>query len=170
MDARRIRLAVVVVCLAAAVLGGLGAASARAATHYAVVPITDEAGIDSASLNATGQVALSIFQGSCCDDAGYWSHGRVTILPAACMLCNGFGAGAFGINTAGQITGSVSNFDATTQTDFNQAYRYSVATGMTNLIPTLGGVSAAGEGINGAGQVVGEADLASGATHAFLWN
>ena len=170
MDARRIRLAVVVVCLAAAVLGGLGAASARAATHYAVVPITDEAGIDSASLNATGQVALSIFQGSCCDDAGYWSHGRVTILPAACMLCNGFGAGAFGINTAGQITGSVSNFDATTQTDFNQAYRFSIATGRTTLIPTLGGTNADGEGINGAGQVVGRADLASGVTHAFLWN
>ena len=167
MDARRIRLAVVVACLA---IAALAASSAQAATNYAVVPITDEAGIDSASLNANGQVALSVFQGSCCDDAGYWSHGTVTILPAACMLCNGFGASAFAINAAGQITGSVSNFDTTTQRDFNQAYRYSVATGMTNLIPTLGGVSAAGEGINGAGQVVGEADLASGATHAFLWN
>ncbi len=170
MDARRIRVVVVAVCLATAVLGGLGASSARAATRYAVVPITDEAGIDTASLNANGQVALSVFQGSCCDDAGYWSHGRVTILPAACMLCNGFGAGAFGINAAGQITGSVSNFDATTQTDFNQAYRYSIATGQTTLIPTLGGTNADGEGINGAGQVVGQADLASGVTHAFLWD
>ena len=167
MDVRRIRLAVVVACL---LIAALAASSAQAATNYAVVPITDEAGIDTASLNANGQVALSVFQGSCCDDAGYWSRGKITILPAACMLCNGFGAGAFGINGAGQITGSVSNFDTTTQRDFNQAYRYSIATGMTTLIPTLGGVSAAGEGINGAGQVVGEADLASGATHAFLWN
>lgn len=167
MDARRIRLAVVIACL---VVAALGASSAQAATNYAIVPITDEAGIDTASLNANGQVALSVFQGSCCDDAGYWSHGKVTVLPAACMLCNGFGAGAFAINGAGQITGSVSNFDATSQTDFNQAYRYSISTGMTILIPTLGGISAAGEGINGAGQVVGEADLASGATHAFLWN
>jgi len=167
MDARRIRLAVVVACL---VVAALGASSAQAATNYAAVPITDEAGIDTASLNANGQVALSVFQGSCCDDAGYWSHGKVTILPAACMLCNGFGAGAFAINGAGQITGSVSNFDTTSQTDFNQAYRYSISTGMTTLIPTLGGISAAGEGINGVGQVVGEADLASGDTHAFLWN
>ena len=167
MDARRIRLVVVVACL---LVAALGASSAQAATRYAVVPITDEAGIDTASLNANGQVALSVFQGSCCDDAGYWAHGKVTILPAACMLCNGFGAGAFAINGAGEITGGVSNLDATSQTDFNQAYRYTIATGMTTLIPTLGGFNAAGQGINGAGQVVGEADLASGATHAFLWN
>ena len=68
MDARRIRLAVVIACL---VVAALGASSAQAATNYAVVPITDEAGIDTASLNANGQVALSVFQGSCCDDAGY---------------------------------------------------------------------------------------------------
>jgi probable HAF family extracellular repeat protein len=170
MDTRRIRVVLVVVCLVGVALGGMGVASARAATNYAVVPITDEAGIDTASLNANGQIALSVFQGSCCDDAGYWSHGKVTILPAACMLCNGFGAAAFAINGAGQIAGSVSNFDTTTQQDFNQAYRYSIATGQTTLIPTLGGNTARGEGINGAGQVVGEADLASGATHAFLWN
>ena len=170
MDARRIRVVVVTACLVAAALGGLGASSARAATNYAVVPITDEAGIDTASLNANGQIALSIFQGSCCDDAGYWSHGAIKILPAPCILCNGFGAAAFGINGAGQITGSVSNFDAATQRDFNQAYRYSISTGMTTLIPTLGGTNADGEGINGAGQVVGRADLPSGATHAFLWN
>ena len=167
MDARRIRLAVVVACL---LVAALGASSAQAATNYAVVPITDEAGIDTAGLNANGQVALSVFQGSCCDDAGYWSHGKVTILPAACALCNAFGAGAFGINGAGQITGSVSNFDTTSQSDFDQAYRYSIVTGVTTLIPTLGGFHAAGEGINGAGQVVGAADLASGDTHAFLWN
>jgi probable HAF family extracellular repeat protein len=167
VDARRIRLVVVVWCL---VMAAFGASSAHAATNYAVVPITDEAGIDSASLNANGQVALSVYQGSCCDDAGYWSTGMVKILPAACMLCNGFGASAFGINGAGQITGGVSNFDTTTQRDFNQAYRYSISTGQTTLIPTLGGINAAGEAINGAGQVVGEADLPSLATHAFLWN
>jgi len=61
VDARRIRLAVVVACLAFA---ALAASSARAATNYAVVPITDEAGIDSASLNANGQVALSVVPGS----------------------------------------------------------------------------------------------------------
>src|SRR5437764_11450576 len=163
VHARRIRRVVAVACL---LIAALGASSAQAATKYAVVPITDEAGIDTASLNANGQVALSVYQGSCCDDAGYWSHGKVTILPAACMLCNGFGAGAFAINAAGQITGGVSNFDTTTQRDFNQAYRYSIATGMTTLIPTLGGISARGEGINGAGHVVGEADLPSLATHA----
>lgn len=168
MDARRIRVVVVVaVCLAFA---ALGASSARAATHYAVVPITDEAGIDTASLNANGQAALSIYQGSCCDDAGYWSAGTVHVLPAACALCNAFGASALGINGAGQITGGVSNFDTATQRDFSQAYRYSIATGTTTLIPTLGGLNADGEGINGAGQVVGQADLASGDTHAFLWN
>jgi probable HAF family extracellular repeat protein len=167
VGARRIRPVVVVIaCLVTA----LGASSARAATNYAVVPITDEAGIDSASLNANGQIALSIYQGSCCDDAGYWSSGAIRILPAACVLCNGFGASAFAINGVGQITGGVSNFDTTTGRDFTQAYRYSIATGMTTLIPTLGGIHAAGEGINGAGQVVGEADPPSLATHAFLWN
>jgi len=163
VHARRIRRVVGLACL---LIVALGASSAQ----YAVVPITDEAGIDTASLNANGQVALSVFQGSCCDDAGYWSHGKVTFLPAACTLCNGFGARAFAINAAGQITGGVSNFDTTSQSGFDQAYRYSISTGMTTLIPTLGGFNAAGEGINGAGQVVGEADLASGATHAFLWN
>jgi probable HAF family extracellular repeat protein len=167
VNARRIRLVVVVACVLAA---APGASSARAATSYAVVRITDEAGIDSASLNPNGQVALSIFQGSCCDDAGYWSAGAIHVLPAACTLCNGFGASAFAINGAGQITGSVSNFDTGTQRDFNQAYRYSISTGQTTLIPTLGGQDAAGEGINGAGQVVGEADLPSLARHAFLWN
>lgn len=168
MHARRIRLVVVVVVCV--LMAALGASSARAATHYAVIPITAEAGIDTASLNSNGQIALSIFQGSCCDDAGYWSHGAVKIIPAACMLCNGFGASALGMNGAGQITGGVSNFDATTMRDFNQAYRFSISTGRTILIPTLGGVNAAGQGVNGAGQVVGRADLPSSATHAFLWN
>jgi probable HAF family extracellular repeat protein len=167
VDARRIPLVLVVTCL---LVAALGASSARAATNYAVVPITDEAGIDTASLNANGQIALSIFQGSCCDDAGYWSAGVIHVLPAACMLCNSFGASALGINGAGQITGGVSNFDTTTQRDFNQAFRYSISTGQTTLIPTLGGINASGEGINGAGQVVGLADVPSGATHAFLWN
>ena len=168
MNAGRIRV-VVVVCLVA-VLGGLGASSARAATTYAVVPITAEAGIDTASLNSNGQIALSIFEGSCCDDAGYWSRGAITMLPSACPLCNSFGASALGINGAGQITGGVSNFDTQTQRDFNQAYRYSISSGQTTLIPTFGGINATGEAINGAGQVVGEADLPSLATHAFLWN
>jgi probable HAF family extracellular repeat protein len=168
VDARPIRLVVVVVtCL---LVAAVAASSARAATRYAVVPITAEAGIDTASLNANGQIALSIFQGSCCDDAGYWAAGVVHVLPAACMLCNGFGASALAINAAGQITGSVSNFDTTNQRDFDQAYRYSISTGRTTLIPTLGGFDAGGEGINGAGQVVGHADVPSGATHAFLWN
>jgi probable HAF family extracellular repeat protein len=167
VDARRIRRVIVVVCLLTA---ALGASSARAATNYAVVPITDEAGIDTASLNANGQVALSIYQGSCCDDAGYWSAGAITHLPSACMLCNSFGASALGINGAGQITGGVSNFDTTAQKDFGQAYRYSIATDQTTLIPTLGGLDADGQAINGAGQVVGEADLPSLATHAFLWD
>jgi probable HAF family extracellular repeat protein len=164
---RRIRLVVMVVCLLAA---ALGASSARAATNYAVVPISDEAGIDTASLNANDQIALSIYQGSCCDDAGYWSHGVITHLPSACMLCNSFGASALGINGAGQITGGVSNFDTTAQKDFSQAYRYSITTGQTILIPTLGGLNADGQAINGAGQVVGDADLPSLATHAFLWH
>jgi probable HAF family extracellular repeat protein len=168
VEAGRIRV-VVVVCLVA-VLGGLGASSARAATTYAVVPITAEAGIDTASLNSNGQIALSIYEGSCCDDAGYWSQGAITMLPSACPLCNSFGASALGINGAGQITGGVSNFDTQTQRDFNQAYRYSISGGQTTLIPTFGGINATGEAINGAGQVVGEADLPSLATHAFLWN
>jgi probable HAF family extracellular repeat protein len=167
VHSRRIRLAVVVACLLTA---ALGASSARAATNYAVVPITDEAGIDTASLNANGQVALSIYQGSCCDDAGYWSRGAITHLPSACPLCNSFGASALAINGAGQITGGVSNFDTSTQKDFSQAYRYSISTGQTTLIPTLGGITADGQGINGAGEVVGEAYLPSFDAHAFLWN
>jgi probable HAF family extracellular repeat protein len=167
VNARRIRSVVVVVCL---LMAALGASSARAATHYAVVPITDEAGIDTASLNANGQVALSTYQGSCCDDAGYWSQGAITHLPSACPLCNSFGAAALAINGAGQITGGVSNFDTGTQKDFSQAYRYSISTGQTTLIPTFGGITADGQGINGAGQVVGEAYLPSFDAHAFLWN
>src|SRR5947207_15673579 len=50
---------------------------------YAVTPITREAGIDSASFNSLGHIALTIFQGSCCDDAGYWSSGVTRLLPLA---------------------------------------------------------------------------------------
>ena len=148
----------------------VSAASASAASKpvYAVTPITSEAGIDSAAFNSVGQIALSIFQGSCCDDAGYWSNGKLKTLPLGlfCTTCGGFGGSAEGINAAGQIAGSV---------DYNgnpnyQPFREVASTGAVTLIPTLGGPDAFGHGINGAGQVVGESETTSGADHAFLWN
>ena len=146
------------------------AASAAAASQpvYAVTPITAEAGIDEASFNSLGQIALTIFQGSCCDDAGYWSNGQVKILPLGlfCSTCGGFGGSADGINAAGQIAGSV---------DYNgnpnyQVFREDASTGAVTLIPTLGGRDAFPNGINGAGQIVGDSETASGDDHAFLWN
>ena len=149
---------------------GVSAAGAGAAPGptYAVTPITAEAGIDQASFNSLGQIALTIFQGSCCDDAGYWSNGQVKILPLGlfCTTCGGFGGSAEGINAAGQIAGSV---------DYNgnpnyQAFREVAATGAVTLIPTLGGPDGFAHGINGAGQVVGDSETAAGDDHAFLWN
>ena len=149
---------------------GVSAAAAVAAPRptYAVTPITAEAGIDLASFNSLGQIALTIFQGSCCDDAGYWSNGQVNLLPLsqACPTCDAFGGSATGINAAGQIAGSV---DYNGNPNF-QAFREDAATGHTTLIPTLGGPSAFANGINGAGQVVGDSETASGDDHAFLWN
>ena len=149
---------------------GVSAAAAAAAPRptYAVTPITAEAGIDLASFNSLGQIALTIFQGSCCDDAGYWSNGQVNLLPLsqACPTCDAFGGSATGINAAGQIAGSV---DYNGNPNF-QAFREDAATGHTTLIPTLGGPSAFANGINGAGQVVGDSETASGDDHAFLWN
>jgi probable HAF family extracellular repeat protein len=156
------------VALAAGLLGASAASSAAAARPvYAVTPITAEAGIDSASFNSLGQIALSVFQGSCCDDAGYWSDGQVKILPLGhfCSTCGGFGGSADGINAAGQIAGSV---------DYNgnpnyQVFREVASTGAVTLVPTLGGPDAFAHGINGAGQIVGDSETLSGADHAFLW-
>ena len=145
--------------------------AAQAATTYAVTPITDQAGIDEASINSNGQAALTVWWGSCCDDAEYWSNGTIQHVPypSGCFSCGGEGASAVAINGAGQITGAMSDTDSSNR-DFWHAYRYSISTGTTTFIPTLGGESAFGNGINGAGQVVGESDTASGASHAFLWN
>ena len=87
-------------------------------------------------------------------------------LSQACPTCDAFGGSATGINAAGQIAGSV---DYNGNPNF-QAFREDAATGHTTLIPTLGGPSAFAHGINGAGQVVGDSETASGDDHAFLWN
>src|SRR5436190_11552302 len=122
-------------------LAAWGGASVQAQTRHAVTPITDQAGIDDAALNANGQLALTVYEGSCCDDGEYWSLGviRHVPLPAGCDVCGGFGSSAQSINGAGQIAGSMSNFDIPNQRDFFQAYRYSISTNRTTLIPTLGG-------------------------------
>jgi probable HAF family extracellular repeat protein len=158
----------VAVVLAATVLAASPASSDAASRPvYSVTPITAEAGIDSASFNSLGQIALTIFQGSCCDDAGYWSDGQVKLLPLSqsCPTCDGFGGSATGINAAGQIAGSV---DYNGNPNF-QAFRAAVGTGNATLIPTLGGPDAFAHAINGAGQIVGDSETASGADHAFLW-
>lgn len=116
---RRAALLGVAAVLALAAWGG---GSVQALTRYAVTPITDQAGIDEAALNANGQLALTVYQGSCCDDGEFWSLGviRHVPLPAGCDVCGGFGSSAESINGAGQIAGSYSNYDIQSGRDFVQ--------------------------------------------------
>ncbi len=71
---------------------------------------------------------------------------------------------AAGINDAGQVVGA-SWPDGTNNL---HAFLWTSSLGMQNL-KTLGGTASMADAINASEQVVGSAQTASGATHAFLW-
>jgi len=76
----------------------------------------------------------------------------------------GVSSSGFGINDAGQVTGSL-QVDAST----TDVFRYS--TGVTTALGTLGGPSAIGTSINLTGEVAGWSNFDSSlVSHAFLWN
>ena len=71
---------------------------------------------------------------------------------------------AAGVNGNGQIVGTAGNFH------IDHAYRFDLETGSVDALPTLGGDSSWGYGINDSGQVVGAALNGAGKLRAFLWN
>jgi probable HAF family extracellular repeat protein len=73
-------------------------------------------------------------------------------------------ATASGINTLGQVVGS----STTTADAATHAFLYSQ--GIMTDLGTLGGTSSWASGINDTAQVVGSSSLASGLTHATLWD
>jgi probable HAF family extracellular repeat protein len=147
--------------LAAVALVLAAAAQPAGATVYQATDITQEAGIDRAGLNTTGQVALTIWTGSCCDTAGYYSNGVFKDVPGT-----GFDASAVGVNDAGQIVGTTGD----DMTGVYYAYRYRIGAPTLTRLPLLApGRNTFAEAINGAGQVVGRGDTPAG-LRGFLWD
>lgn len=71
---------------------------------------------------------------------------------------------AYGINNAGHVVGDMSTVPGNPT---KRAFRYTG--GALEDLGTLGGTSSTARDINATDQVVGESQVADGATHAFLW-
>jgi probable HAF family extracellular repeat protein len=128
--------------LRAAVAFSLIAASAGAQVHYR---LTDLGFAEAAAINSVAEVV----------GGGYiYSNGTVQYVPG--------GGDALAVNDSGEIAGAVNVSGGA-----SHAFLYS--NGTIQDLGTLGGSSSIAYCINNAGQVVGEADTASGAC-AFLYS
>lgn len=72
------------------------------------------------------------------------------------------------VNDRGQVTGMLSTADFVNRTTINHAFLS--GDGAVSDLGTLGGASSWGRAINASGEVVGEAQVASGLGHAFLYS
>ena len=124
------------------------------------------------SVNAGGQVAGTYVGTNGFGQAFVYSGGAYTALPTL----GGRGSGLGAINAAGVVAGS-SRITGATPTDASPDHAtvwiHSTQPGSTAYVAkdlgTLGGLQSFGNGINAAGQVVGQSDVASGDTHAFKY-
>jgi probable HAF family extracellular repeat protein len=114
---------------------------------------------------ASARLHLEPLEDRCCPSASY----SVTDLGTL----GGLGSYAYGINKTGQVVGEASNgsaVDAFLWTPGSPPQMNDLGTlGGTSPFPPGNPPSSQGNGINNAGQVVGEAFTASGHYHAFLW-
>jgi probable HAF family extracellular repeat protein len=111
------------------------------------------------AINNSGQVAGSCVTYSEGAQATLWNGTTPTILDDNEIV----DAVAFGINDAGQITGSI----AVEGSSQNVAVVWNGTT--QTLLKSLGGPQSGATAINAAGRIVGWADTTSGDSHAVLW-
>lgn len=93
------------------------------------------------AVNASGAIAGWVFDNGV--KAVVWSNGTAAVVPATY-------AQAFALNNVGMITGTFFNSDNTLR-----AFTWS-AGGTPNVLPSLGGFTSEGNGINEQGDVVGD--------------
>jgi probable HAF family extracellular repeat protein len=93
----------------------------------------------------------------------YWpgAHKKPRVIPLPGGLSNG---SSLGVNNLGQVVGTF--YDAAS---LSHAFLWSEATNTTIDLGTLGGLNAGATDINDRGEVVGCAELASGALRAYRW-
>lgn len=93
------------------------------------------------AVNASGAIAGWVFDGGV--KAVVWSSGAMAVVP-------GLYAQAFALNDSGVVTGTYYHSDNTLR-----AFTWSAA-GAVNVLPSLGGFTSEGNGINNQGDVVGD--------------
>ena len=121
-------------------------------------------------INDSGQVAGFAFNsGNSSYDAFLFSGGSMQDLGAGPSPYN-FGSFAYGINNSGQVVGEFST-GSSYPSGFGTRHAFLYSGGsMLDLGTLSGGTSSDANGINNLGQVVGWADVGSGAWHAFLYD
>jgi probable HAF family extracellular repeat protein len=125
-------------------LGTLGGASSLA------TGINSSSQVCGWAVTASGALHAFLYSGGVMTDLGTLSHNSADT------------SYANGINDSGQVTG-LGYING-----FQQAYVYSG--GVMTTLGTLGGRQSAGNAINALGQVAGNAELADGSGHAFLYS
>jgi probable HAF family extracellular repeat protein len=130
--------------------------------------VSDAFGINDKA-QVVGQTSISPpFSGAPPQHAFVYSNGATTILDSVM----GRQSAAFGINNAGEITGSLSTGTCTTScTNLGDTHAFvDKGQGLTDL-GTLGGNFSEGRGINNRGEIVGGSNLtANGPLHLFLFD
>ena len=76
---------------------------------------------------------------------------------------------AIRINERGDVVGWVATQPGIVEVVFGNTHAFYYAQGTMTDLGTLGGTNSRGYGINNHGQVVGQAETATGALHSFLW-
>jgi probable HAF family extracellular repeat protein len=121
------------------------------ATASLAIGIND-AGVTAGQVKGSGGVTrATVFSGGTATDIGALGGGAST------------GSFGWGINAGGQVSGT--SYLSGSSGAYH-AFLYNPGGAMTDL-GALGGASSLGRGLNDAGQVVGEAELAGGNSHAF---
>lgn len=137
-------------------------ATAAAPVRYRVVNLGAGSLTRLPVINASGQVAFSLFDGAL--PLAYVFDGK-RVVPLGTL--GGSAAYTSGINDSGQVSGFAAR-DNGADPHFG-AFRWSAASGMIDL-GTLDGGSSQGMGINNRGEVVGDSGGMLSAPRAFRWN
>jgi probable HAF family extracellular repeat protein len=137
------------------------AAADAAATTYRVINLGTGSLSQIPAINASGQVAFSLFGAS---GAHAWFYDGHTVHDIGTL--GGPTANAVALNDAGQVAGYADSSTAT------HAFRWSMSTGMVDLGVIGGGPGSQATAINKHGLVVGLSDIGSllEPVHAFLWS